>query len=531
VNRELAGLAHAPYPRLRHGLGLLAGLALAGCDLDQRQLSSGDDPLEPSRGSAGSGDTPSANAGSAGSGDDVPDGALTGSGGSGSGAGGSSGNGGTSGGVGVLASVSNDDVLSAARADLASQPTADQRSLRYVALTNRAGASASELDQLRWALAKAVNSLSNEVALVAPTPVTGLAAERVLYRIDLRDYGWARAVELDAGSYSDGWEAIVAASPYAIAYEGEAADALTSAAGTSVPLLFADHLMAAALDGELYYALLAAPSNAAALLSSLGVDLEQSQADGRLTRIATFNPHVATFEENVAERVALPDVVDDGSLWLAYAVGDQNVFDSAFPDPVGFTGTPRLALFSRPNGLFAFAAFDDAGERAAETDFAVDASTSETIGVGAGCMACHGSGPVRMIDELRSFAETFGTDVAALGGLVPAQAELNRIFSADQSAATAASSELGVPDDLDDDPIAEALQRFARAVSLDVAAGELGVTSESLAAALPDLDPALAPLGEGETITRADFALLFRPSACVLQSGAVNRPAAAACAR
>lgn len=510
---------------------MLAALALAGCDLDQRQLSSGDDPLEPSGGSAGTGNDPSgANGGSAGSDEVVPEGPLSGVGGASSGVGGSA-SGGTSGGVGVLQSVSNDAVFAAARADLTSSPAADRSYLRYVALTNRTGASESELDRLRWALAKAVNSLSNEAALVAPTPVSGLDAERVLYRIDLRDYGWAREVVVDGDTYSDGWDAIVARSPYAAAYQGEDADVLGSAASTTVPVLFADHLLATALDGELYYALLSVPVDAATLLSSLGVDIAQAQSDDRLVRIATFNPHVATFEENVAERVPLPEVIDGGTLWLAYAIGDQNVFDSAFPDPVAFSGTPQLALFSRPNGLFAFAAFDDGGVRVPESELAVDASTSQTVSAGAGCMACHGSGPVRMVDELRSFAELFGTDVAAIEALVPAQAELNRIFSADQSVATAASSELGVPDDLDDDPIAEALQRFARAVSLDVAAGELGVTSASLTEALPDLDPALAPLGEGETIARADFARLFRASACALQASAVNRPSAATCAR
>jgi hypothetical protein len=507
---------------------LFATLALVGCDLDQRQLSSGNDPLGPSGGSAGSGgDSASANAGSAGSGDDMPDGPLAGSGGTSSGGG----NGGTGGGVGVLASVSNDDVLAAARADLESQPAADRFSLRYVALTNRAGASASELDQLRWALAKAVNSVSNGVVLVAPTPVSGLDGQRVLYRLDMRAYGWERAVYVGSEAYPDGWEAILGTSPYALAYAGDDADALAEASGTDVPLLLADHLIAAALDGDLYYGLLEVPFDAPELLYSLGADVELSQSEGELTRVGSLNPHVATFEENVAERVPLPDVLDDGSLWLAYAEGDQTGFNSVFIDPVGFSSTPRLALFSRPNGLIAFAAFDEAGERVPSSEFYVDESTGRTIGAGGGCMECHGSGPVRMTDEIRAFAETFGTDVAALEGLVPEQDELDALFSADRAVAAEASSALGVPADLADDPTAEVLQRYARALTLDVAAGELGVTSESLAAALPALDPVLAPLGTGGTVTRADFARLFRASACALQASAVNRPNATMCSR
>lgn len=508
---------------------LLACLALTGCDLDQRQLSAGDDPLQPSAGSGGTdGDrrdgTNSANGGSGGAGDVVPDEPITGSGAG-------AGNDDVPAPDRVPAAASIDDVLAAARADVASLPPADRASARYLSLTNRAGASNSELDRLRWALAKAVNSVSNTVTLVAPTPLSGLDAERVLYRIDRRDYGWANALDVAGSPYADGWEAIVASTPYAIAYEGQDADALVADTGTTVPLLFADQLIATALDGELYYALLAVPANAATLLSSLGVDLEQSQSDDELVRVATLNPHLATFQENVAERVSLPVVVDDGSLWLAYAVGEQNVLDSPFPDPVAFTGTPRLALFSRPNGLFAFAAFDEAGARVPGREIAISASSSETVRAGAGCMACHGSGPVRMVDELRAFAELFGTDVAALESLVPEQAALNEIFSADQRVAVEASTTLGIPVDLDDDPITEELQRLARAVSLDVAAAELGITSQSLTAALPELDPVLAPLGSGGTIPRADFTRLFRASICVLQAGAVNRPAAAACAR
>lgn len=83
------------------------------------------------------------------------------------------------------------------------------------------------LERQRQALSKAVNSVSLAEEIGLPTAVDSAA---LVYRIDLRDDAWNRAIDIDRDGtedFADGWLAIVSgAGAYAIESVGPEADAL-----------------------------------------------------------------------------------------------------------------------------------------------------------------------------------------------------------------------------------------------------------------------------------------------------------------
>jgi len=83
------------------------------------------------------------------------------------------------------------------------------------------------------------------------------------------------------------------------------------------------------------------------------------------------------------------------------------------------------------------------------------------------------------------------------------------------------------------DGVSSIYQRFDGAVTLDVAAGELGVTPDALrrdlGTLIADADPALAPL-RTQSLQRVQFEAAYLATLCVLLGSSENRPLAEACA-
>src|SRR6185436_7263521 len=98
----------------------------------------------------------------------------------------------------------------------------------------------------------------------------------LLYRIDIRDYGWARAIDLDDDGdtdQADGWAALLAGTaPYAVELVGPEASALTSETGAPVAFLPVGAFVQAASTGDLYRALLGVRANIYDTEVDLGLD-------------------------------------------------------------------------------------------------------------------------------------------------------------------------------------------------------------------------------------------------------------------
>jgi hypothetical protein len=99
--------------------------------------------------------------------------------------------------------------MHAAVTDTEHVPVSAQPFLRFFTRVCR-----ERLDVYRHALGKLLNSLSSNAQTKLPAPID---PEGTIYRIDLRDYGWAAkdAVQTDV------WDLLVDRNPFAVEYEGD----------------------------------------------------------------------------------------------------------------------------------------------------------------------------------------------------------------------------------------------------------------------------------------------------------------------
>ena len=135
---------------------------------------------------------------------------------------------------------------------------------------------------------------------------------------------------------------------------------------------------------------------------------------------------------------------DRGGFWLVYDfatnTGQQDIFEhpqgpkSATTDSSPFKPDEVRALFALPNGFYAFALFDAAGNRidrvlpGLEKPYAgVEADALEPVTTaGAKCFACHTAGPVRARDDFRA---AVSADAAAPP--IPGRAAVLPLFADD----------------------------------------------------------------------------------------------------
>jgi serine/threonine-protein kinase len=151
--------------------------------------------------------------------------------------------------------VGVEDVFLAVHADLRKHDAADRPSLRYFSIAhlhNHAAVSERDLAKYKSALTELVNHLSRKNDAVAPAAVD---EQRTVFRIDLRDLGWDQEV----------WKLLLPHYPYGLKYDEAGSKQLKSLADnvytwteTSLPVLRADWLIAAASRPPLYEKLLPA---------------------------------------------------------------------------------------------------------------------------------------------------------------------------------------------------------------------------------------------------------------------------------
>jgi len=442
--------------------------------------------------------------------------------------------------------VSWDQLYRDIEADLLSQPEGDRAFLRYLSFADEynAGACAEDLAPGPAALSKLLNSLSSlETVQAPPAAVSDALATGTLFRIDLRDYGLDQGpFVVDGTSFADGWDAIVADSFYAVELEGPNADVVSLQSGSPVAVLFAGALIDRASVGELYYGLLRMPATQAELLVELGVDRQTGLEQGSSALAATTSSPI-TVGQRLVVRNAL---ASEGRYYyerfdLAPSSGPGS---SVLDDPLGFAAgdaESTQVLFSLPNGLLAYGAFDDAGERIGLADTLFDPEGIESlIQVGVSCMRCHEGGVLALSDEVREHAlanpdevgaaaEAAGFDFADVLALYPPSAALQQIIESDSAQYFAALTSAGAPAG-GTEPISRAFLRFDRDVAARAVAASLLVPEADFVASVNDLDPALSGLDNGFGVDRDDWDGLYLRTLCTLPNESANRPTAASCA-
>ena len=428
--------------------------------------------------------------------------------------------------------VSFDDLYTRIQQDLSRQDADDRLFLRYISLANRLnqGACPDDLEFDRLALIKAINSVSTDASIALPQPV---GSDGALQRIDLRELGWDEPIVVDGSAFTDKWEAVIAASEFAVEFSGDQADDIKLKANTLVPVLNADALIDVALKDNLYYEMLGIAGSEDELLEQLGIDEEAQEEQKVVIRAGTSQSRLSR-QPTVVERLELEDRA--GFYWSRYDLADATAGQSIFSDPLGFQEDAILTIFSLPNGFNAYVIFDGAGVRQTDTEVVLDPGEAEMEN-SVSCNGCHATGLNPISDEVRDYVQANSRDFNAddfqeIQDSFLEQAEIDATLRIDMQLYQSALARSGL-DKLKIDPVEAVYERFDGDVDLGVAAGDLGLSADelrnNLALLSQQVDPQLSVL-RGGSLLRAGFEELYLPALCVLSITSENRPAAAACA-
>jgi serine/threonine-protein kinase len=405
---------------------------------------------------------------------------------------------------------------------------------RYISITNRftAGQCAEALDKDRDGLAKMMNMLSIDASIEAPVPVND---DETLYRIDLRDFAWDRAISVEGTAFNDVWEAIAANNPYAVEFVGDDADDAKDDTQTAFPIQFADQMMDVAIIGNLYYAIIdvdVAQPLANFIAVDLGIDVDQNTLDEEQIRAGTTKSRISR-QDRLVQRDDIE--VRAGALWQSFDFEDD-ANESIFEDPFDFTPGGTEAIFTLPNGMLGFIIADANDVIVEDSDILLDTNQNNFRAITAvSCSNCHATGFIPVVDEVRDIAtanaRTIGLDrdeIEQLEGIYVSPQEFSRQVTEDsQSFYQSALQRADLPVQ-GGDPVSSVFLRFDQDMRLEDAAGDLGLTPDELGDNLDLLDPVLSTLDRG-SIDRDDFTAVFVDSLCILSTPLENQPDVAVC--
>lgn len=427
--------------------------------------------------------------------------------------------------------VDFDDLFELITDDLSSADADDATSLRYLTLANRHDAglcSAAVREADRRALVKAVNMLSLSPTVTQPLQVD---ADGLLYRIDMRDYDWDRAIGVGGDNFADAWEAIAANNAYAVNFAGDDADAAVNATGTTFPVMLADSFVAAATSGDLYYSLIGVPEDIDAfILNDLGIDIEQNFIDQDLIR-AGFSGDRLGLPDNafLAERHEIE--VRAGYFWQISDFGGG--LDALIDDPLGQPQGESEIVFTLPNGLLGFALAGADGQRLNDSDLLLDPSQPNfAYNIAASAIAKFAQG-VDVTDEVRRAAlrspDLSPEEKAIIREIYPQAPALAAIVDDDREQFYARALTAAGLDIDDAEPISPLLAAFAADVDLATAAGDVLLSPEAFQRDIRELPEAAQVLDGGGTLDRDDWTSLYVQSLCILSVARDNSPNVAVC--
>ncbi|MBS1120676.1 MAG: domain, G-beta repeat [Deltaproteobacteria bacterium] len=377
-------------------------------------------------------------------------------------------------------------------ADAARLPADARPFARWFTLAHLANAGVPEpqLERYRVALATLLGSLTWSPVVPA---VVAIDRERTIFRIDLRELGWAPAT----------WDRLRASYPYGVARSAGVPDSIR-----------ADWFVATASRPPLYHDLLGLPQSDAELARRLGVDLADDLATGRVAR-AGFNHSGVSVNNRVIER----HVTRHGALWRSYDFASSIGLENIFTHPLAFVPAGGEIIFNLPDGFQGYMLVDRRGRRIDKAPLAIVSDPrrpDRAVENGISCMGCHASGIIARGDQIR---DTVGNlDVGErdrVRRLYPPAAAMAAWFAQDGARFAAALTKLGVasPPDPSDEPISLLTGRYEADLDLRLAAAELGLRPDELAARLArssSLRQTFGALAQpGGTVKRDTWSVLF----------------------
>jgi serine/threonine-protein kinase len=378
-----------------------------------------------------------------------------------------------------------------------------------------------------------INMLSIDARVRVPVPVND---EETLYRIDLRDLQWDRAVNVNGQAFNDVWEAIADANPYAVEFVGDDADDAKADSLTNFPVQFADQMMDVAIIGNLYYAIINVDVNQPLdnFITGLGIDVDQNTLDIKdQIRAGTTKSRISR-QDRVVERDEI--VIRSGALWQSFDFEDNVGNQSIFEDVFNFTPGGSEAIFTLPNGLLGFIIADGNDNIVEDSDILLDTSQNNFRAItSVSCSNCHSTGFIPVVDEVRAIALANSRDIGLNrdeveqieGIYVSPQEFAAQVKDDSENFFQRALQQANLPTQ-GGDPVAATFLRFDQDIRIEDAAGDLGLTPDELKENLQLLNPVLQVLDRG-TLDRDDFTNVYIDSLCRLSDVLDNQPAAADC--
>ncbi len=322
------------------------------------------------------------------------------------------------------------------------------------------------LEAWRQAVTRLFNSVSWRPA---PIVLEALDEAGTLLRIDIGDLGWV-AVH---------WERIVQSGANAAGRLAFLPPASSDVFGTKTPVVRGDWLASTMLKAPLYYDLLGLPEIGPEIQKILQIDADALRRAGALQRAgikaSAFSRLGRLIERIQAER---------GTLWSTYDVvqrdGQRDPADAAATTAIpGHDAS--LTHFSLPNGLPAFYVLNGRGERIDRMPLDIarrSHAPRSAVRAGLDCVSCHAGGPAVSGDDPK---------LAAIKAQADGDRTLNRV----------AAAKLGMVPELNIDgvePITALARQFARPLTLERLAGELGVAPGALMQLPKETPPAVIAL-------------------------------------
>jgi hypothetical protein len=465
--------------------------------------------------------------------------------------------------------ISSDDQIQLMANDISRLDSRDQPFTRYLTITYSSNAGGCEgprkdLERQRFAMFKGINSVSTATTVGIPQPID---QAQTIYRIDIRDYNWDRAIDIEddgVDDFADAWDAIVAgvqgalvkgnlpvdpnssalvgANAYAVEYTGDQADDLAADSGTAIPFLPVNAFIQATEFADLYYSLIGGKANIFDFEKDvLLIDSAAEKADDNLLRAGFSNSGVSK-QERVLNRF------DQGtaggySYWLSFDFdggsgnGKVNLAnDSIYQNPIDFKFTGGEAIFNLPNGFQGYYVANAAGTRLAEAPVGIvidPAQNNGTVTNGASCHSCHNAGMITFTDTVRPFVEENkqlfdnATYEHVINQYPKDPSEFQRVMDADSAVHVNAVVKSGIPKGTPDSVSRVYLDfQFNVNITAKLAAGELNVTEQELIDNIQSLSPELVNLADKDGyVSREVFSANFLDSLCQLHSVDENQPA------
>jgi len=411
----------------------------------------------------------------------------------------------------------------------------DQPFIRFFTLTHlwNAGYCDTQLDAHRHALAKLLNSLSDNGKIRVPKAID---AERTIFRFDLRDYKWDK----------DLWELLVDENEFAVQYTQAKAVQLQALTGTKVPFQWADWFVTDASEAPLYDRVLfervlkvkadvldeAAPMTRFELEAKLGIDVEEDITDEidnnvDLTSRAGFQFSGVSKQNRVIERHEFPGTFSR-AYWISYDFLTEVELGNIFYHPLDFSADGGEIIFNLANGLQAYLLVDEVGRRITEADPDIVSNKEEggeVIKNGRSCMGCHYQGMRLIDDEIRDFVEdqvgVFDAEtVEKVQHLYPTIAEFAATLTQDGDVFMSQLLKTGSPVLVAGKEVISAAYHAFEDPYIDHgrAAAELGITAQALLPKIGQLPPALQMINGG-VVSRQTMRDQYAIAICNLKLG------------